>query len=55
MESWNDTKVKLKQKFSILLDNDLNFVEGYKDDMILKLQAKLNKTKEELTKIIEGL
>lgn len=55
MESWDQKKVKLKQKFAILLDNDLNFIDGHKEDMILKLQIKLHKTKEELSMIIENL
>ncbi len=55
MESWNEKKGKLKQKFAILMDNDLSFIEGHKEEMFVKLQNKLGKTKEELLKIIEGL
>ena len=50
--NWNEQKGKLKQKFAILTDNDLMFVEGRKEEMMGKLQITLGKTKEELYKII---
>jgi uncharacterized protein YjbJ (UPF0337 family) len=53
--SWNEQKGKLKQKFAILLDNDLMFEDGKKDEMFGKLQIKLGKTKEELLKLIASL
>ena len=55
MEDWTDQKIKLKHKFKTLMDYDLNFVDGQKEDMILKLQIKLGKTKEEILKIISDL
>jgi len=53
--NWNEQKGKLKQKFAVLTDNDLMFEEGKKDEMLGKLQVKLGKSKEELTKIIAAL
>ena len=53
--NWNEQKGKLKQKFAILVDNDLLFAAGKKDEMLGKLQVKLGKTKEELYKIIGSL
>ena len=53
--NWNLQKSKLKQKFAILTDNDLMFLDGKKDEMLAKLQIKLGKSKEELHKIIEEL
>jgi uncharacterized protein YjbJ (UPF0337 family) len=53
--NWNEQKGKLKQKFATLTDNDLLFLDGKKDEMLGKLQAKLGKTKEELHKIIGSL
>ena len=53
--NWNEQKGKLKQKFAILVDNDLLFAAGKKDEMLGKLQVKLGKTKEELYKIIGAL
>jgi uncharacterized protein YjbJ (UPF0337 family) len=52
---WEVQKGKLKQKFAKLTDNDLLFVEGKKDEILVKLQVKLGKTKEELDKIIQAL
>ena len=52
---WNQIKGKLKQKFSILTDDDLLMVEGKKDEMFGRLQVKLGKTKEEFRKLIAGL
>jgi uncharacterized protein YjbJ (UPF0337 family) len=53
--NWNEQRGKLKQKFAILTDNDLMFVEGKKDEMLGILQIKLGKTKEQLHEIIEAL
>ena len=53
--SWNERKGKLRQKFGFLSDNDLMFEEGKKEEMLLKLQKKLGKSKEELLKIIATL
>jgi uncharacterized protein YjbJ (UPF0337 family) len=53
--SWNETKGKLKQKFAMLTDSDVLFLEGKKDEMLGRLQSKLGKTKEEVQKIIAEL
>jgi len=53
--SWNEQKGKLKEKFAILLDDDLLFAEGRKEEMVGKLQIKLGKTREELYNIINAL
>jgi uncharacterized protein YjbJ (UPF0337 family) len=53
--NWNEIKGKLKQKYSILTDNDLLFVDGKKDELIGRLQIKLGKSKEEIHKLISGL
>lgn len=53
--TWNEKKGKLKQKFAVLIDNDLLFEEGKEDEMLGRLQMKLGKTKNELRKIIEDL
>ena len=53
--NWEEQKSKLKAKFITLKDSDLAFEIGKKEDMMGKLQAKLGKTKEELTAIIAGL
>ncbi len=53
--NWNETKGKLKQKFAMLTDNDLLFVEGKQEEMLGRLQIKLGKTKEEIQKLISEI
>jgi uncharacterized protein YjbJ (UPF0337 family) len=53
--NWNETKGKLKQKFAMLTDSDLLFVEGKQDELSGRLQTKLGKTKEEIHKLISEL
>lgn len=53
--NWNEIKGKLKQKFSMITDNDLLFVEGKQDEMLKRLEKKLGKTKEEIHKLITSL
>jgi uncharacterized protein YjbJ (UPF0337 family) len=43
--NWKEIKGKLKQKFSLLTDNDLIFIEGKQDEMLGRLQIKLGKNK----------
>ncbi len=53
--NWDEQKGKLKQKFALLTDNDLLFVDGKKDEMMGRLEIKLGKSKEELQKIISEI
>ena len=55
IESWSETKAKLKQKFATLTDSDMLFIEGKKEKMIGRLQEKLGKTKDEIKKILSEL
>jgi uncharacterized protein YjbJ (UPF0337 family) len=52
---WLETKGKLKQKFSLLTDNDLLLVEGKQEELVSRLQVKLGKTKDEIRKLIYDL
>lgn len=52
---WNEIKGKLKQRFSMLTDNDLLFAEGKKEEMLGRLQSKLGITKAEVRKLIAEL
>ncbi|MDP4208178.1 MAG: general stress protein CsbD [Bacteroidota bacterium] len=52
---WNEKKEKLKQKFPIIIDEDLHFREGKEKEMMEMLGYKLGKTKEELRNIITTL
>jgi uncharacterized protein YjbJ (UPF0337 family) len=53
--NWNEIKGKLKQKFGLLTDSDLLFIEGKQDEMLTRLQTKLGRTKAEVHKIISEL
>jgi uncharacterized protein YjbJ (UPF0337 family) len=53
--NWNEIKDKLKVKFPTLTDADLQYEEGKKDEMLEKVQTKLGKNKEEMSKIIETI
>jgi uncharacterized protein YjbJ (UPF0337 family) len=53
--NWNEIKGKLKQKFSVLMDDDLLLIDGKKDELFGRLQIKLGKTKEEIRKLISAL
>lgn len=53
--TWEEQKARLKQKFAKLTDNDLLFIEGKKEEMFGRLEKKLGKTKEEISKIIQDL
>lgn len=46
--SWKEQKTKLHAQFPELTDNDLDFGEGQKMEMLDKLQAKLGRTPNEL-------
>lgn len=54
-DSWEEQKEKLKQKFAKLTDNDLLYIDGKKAEMMGRLQIKLGKSKEELSKIFKNL
>jgi len=53
--NWMKTKNKLKQKFALLTEDDLMLTDGKKEEILVRLQIKLGKTKEELQKIIAAL
>jgi uncharacterized protein YjbJ (UPF0337 family) len=53
--NWNEIKGKLKQKYSMLTDNDLLMVDSKNDEVIGRLQIKLGKTKEEIRTLISGM
>jgi uncharacterized protein YjbJ (UPF0337 family) len=52
---WNGKKEKIKQKFTSVTDQDLNYYEGKEKVMIEKLEYKLGISKLDLAKIIEAL
>jgi uncharacterized protein YjbJ (UPF0337 family) len=53
--NWDVLKGKLKQKYAILTDDDLLFIEGKENELLGRLEKKLGKTKEEIRDAIEKL
>lgn len=53
--SWKQVKRKLKEKYAVLTDKDLEYEEGQEDQLIRKLQDKLGKTKSEVKEILRNL
>lgn len=53
--NWDVLKGKLKQKYAILTDDDLLFVEGKEDQLLGRLEKKIGQTKEEILETLEKL
>jgi len=52
---WDYQKERLKEKYAVLTDRDLNFEQGKMEGMLIKLQNKLGKTRHEIYKIFADL
>jgi len=50
---WNITKGKLKQKWSQLTDEDLQFVEGKEQEMARRIQKITGETRDAVEKAIK--
>jgi uncharacterized protein YjbJ (UPF0337 family) len=50
---WNIIKGKLKQKWSKLTDNDLEFIEGKHDELVGRIQKRTGETREAVEKAIK--
>jgi uncharacterized protein YjbJ (UPF0337 family) len=53
--NWNEIKGKLKQKYADLTDDDLLYEEGKEEELFGKIQQKIGKSKDEITKWIADL
>jgi uncharacterized protein YjbJ (UPF0337 family) len=53
--NWDEQKVKLQVVYPILKDSDLEYKEGKKNEMLIKIQSRLGKTREELATLIASL
>ncbi len=51
--NWTEQKTQLKAKFPSLTDADLSYETGKVDAMLAKLEKKLGKSKEEISRILE--
>jgi hypothetical protein len=52
---WNDLKPKLKNKYNELTDRDLDPGDGSYEEMIISIQGKLGKTRQEFVRILNSL
>ena len=53
--SWNQIKGQLRQKFALLTDDDLEFLEGKGEELLGRLKTKLGLTEEALIELLNHL
>ena len=52
---WEEVKEKLKETNIKLTDEDLAYEPGKEDELLERLQGKINKPKDEIRKLIESI
>ncbi len=52
---WEEVKEKLKETNVNLTDEDLDYQPGNEDELLERLQQKINKPKEEIRELIESV
>jgi uncharacterized protein YjbJ (UPF0337 family) len=50
---WNINKGKLKQKWAALTDDDLQYLEGKKDELLGRIQKRTGESREAIEKAIK--
>jgi uncharacterized protein YjbJ (UPF0337 family) len=50
---WNILKGKMKQKWSALTDDDLQYLEGQSDELIGRIQKRTGETHEAIQKSVD--
>lgn len=50
---WNIAKGKLKQKWSALTDDDLQYLEGKQEELLGRIQKRTGETREAVEKAVE--
>ena len=53
--SWHQIKGQLRQKFALLTDDDLEFLEGKGEELLGRLQTKLGLTKDALIELLNQM
>ncbi|HKH62034.1 MAG TPA: hypothetical protein VKA49_14435 [Flavitalea sp.] len=53
--SWEEVREKLKETNINLTDEDLDYQPGREDELLERLQQKINKPKEEIRELIESV
>jgi uncharacterized protein YjbJ (UPF0337 family) len=51
--NWNIAKGKLKQQWGDLTDDDLDYTEGRKDELVGRIQKRTGQSREAVEKAIE--
>ena len=51
---WNITKGKLKQKWATLTDDDLQYIDGKKDELVGRIQKRTGETREAVETAIKA-
>ncbi len=51
--NWGDQSKKLKEKFSQLTDSDLKFETGKEDELLQRIETRLNKKRDEVVNILK--
>ncbi len=51
--NWNIAKGKLKQKFALLTDDDLQFTEGKEDELIGRIQKRTGQAREKIERVVD--
>ncbi|MEQ9465785.1 MAG: hypothetical protein RLN88_00150 [Ekhidna sp.] len=52
---WKEQSKQLKTKYSTLTDADLKFEAGKENDLLKRVETRLNKNREEVVKIIKNV
>jgi hypothetical protein len=52
---WEEVKEKLKENNISLTDEDLSYEPGREDELLQRLQRKINRPKEEIKALIESI
>lgn len=53
--NWSDSAKKLKAKFPILTDTDLQYTEGNDEELLKRIEVRLDKRREEVVSIVNHL
>ena len=53
-DNWKEKKGRLRKKYAELTDNDLEYVKGREEELVSRIQERLNTNKEETKHIIHN-
>ncbi len=51
--AWNIAKGKLKQKFAQLTDDELEFIEGKRDELVGRIQKRTGQAREQIEQAVD--